>query len=119
MKQRRDFVTNSSSSSFICVAKIEKVDELYEYMKEEFGKFGVRLLEENLTSGFKVKDSDYEWDEFKEFCEENDIEIEDNAMYLSASFIEWSTEGDTEGEDAFLYKNIPNSYKEELLYGGC
>lgn len=118
MKQRRDFVTNSSSSSFICVAKIENVDDLYTYMKEEFGKFGVRLLEENLTPGSKVKESKWDWDEFKEFCEENDVEIEDNTMYLSASFIEWTTDGDTDGEDAFLYRNIPDEYKEELLNGG-
>ncbi len=119
MKQRKDFVTNSSSSSFICVAKIEKIEELYEYMKEEFGKFGVRLLNENLTSGADVKNSKWDWDEFKEFCEENGVIIENEAMYLSASFIEWTTEGDTEGEDAFLYRNIPDSYKKELLCGGC
>ena len=46
MKIRRDFVTNSSSSSYVCVAKVDLCDELREYMKEEFGKFGLRLLDE-------------------------------------------------------------------------
>lgn len=34
MKIRRDFVTNSSSSSYVCVARVDLCDELREYMKE-------------------------------------------------------------------------------------
>ena len=40
-------------------------------------------------------------------------------MYLQASFIFWSTEGDTEGDDAWLYNHIPNEFKEEIYEGSA
>lgn len=116
MKIRQDFVTNSSSSSYICVAKINLTDELRTYMKEEFGRFGERLLNEMLDTGAEIKNAEYhpiteELDE--EFVEE----LEDDAYYLTASFIEWTNDGDTEGDDAFLYENIPDEFMEEIYSG--
>ena len=39
-------------------------------------------------------------------------------MYLQASFIEWTNDGDTEGDDAWLYQHIPSEFKEEVYEGG-
>lgn len=115
MKIRKDFVTNSSSSSFICVAKVNDCKELRDYMKEEFGRFGERLLNNYLVTGKDIKENKWDYDIFKEYCEENNVAIEDNSIYLQARFISWSTEGDSEDDDAFLYNNIPDEYMETIF----
>lgn len=114
MKIRRDFVTNSSSSSYLCIAKIDLSDELRAYIKEEYGKYGERLLAEQLETGTQIKSNVYS--EIRDYFEDEGRldELEDDAHYLSARFIEWTNEGDTDGDDAFLYNIIPDQFKEEL-----
>lgn len=114
MKIRSDFVTNSSSSSYVCIAKVDLTDELRAYMKEEFGKFGERLLKEQLESGKSIRETPYS--ETFEIMEQNGLlgQLEDGTFYLQASFVEWSNDGDQNGEDAFLYENLPDRFKHEI-----
>ena len=115
-----DYVTKSSSSSFICVAKIDKTEELMNEMKEEYGKYGMSLLEKYLESGAEIKsqvDDDWKYEEFVDYCNENGIGIRDDDVYLIASFYAWTTEGDMEGDDAWLYNHFPKEYMEEIYEG--
>lgn len=117
MKVRTDFVTNSSSSSFICVAKVNNSSKLLEHFKEEYGKYGIGLLDEYLVTGKDILNDKYDYEEFRDYCEENKIKVSEDSLYLQASFIYWTSEGDTEGDDAWLYKHIPDEFKEELYDG--
>lgn len=117
MKIRLDYVTNSSSSSYVCIAKVDMCDELREYMKEEFGKFGLRLLDEYVRTGAEIKKSEYNRIyEILEYSGELDS-LEDDKHYLDASFVVWTSDGDTDGNDAFLYSHIPEKYMEEIYHG--
>jgi hypothetical protein len=125
LRERKDYRFNHLKTNEKTPGKSEPYflslddTERIEYFKEEYGKYGLRLLDEHLVSGKDIKADEYwNYDKFKEHCEESDIEIVDTDMYLQASFIEWTNDGDTEGDDAWLYQHIPSEFKEEIYEGG-
>lgn len=122
MKIRTDYVTNSSSSSFVCVAKVNKNDELMKYMKEEYGKYGLSLMDEYIVTGEKMKETrnhNWKYKEFLDYCKRNNLQVEDTDSFLCASFYAWTTEGDVDGNDAWLYDHIPDKYMEKMYEGEC
>lgn len=117
MKFREDFVTNSSSSSYIVIAKVDMCPALLDEMKEEYGKYGIRMLDENIITG---KDLVKGAEEYGCYDCETYIEnyaIEEDDYYIKARFYTWTTEGDTNGEDAWLYEHIPEQYLSNIYEG--
>lgn len=114
MKFRLDFVSNSSSSSFICVAKIDVCQELIDFIREEYGKFGANILENNLVSGKELKNG-YDGEDYEDFFDGTDVELDDDAMYLVGTFIAYTTDGDQNDDDAWLLERIPKKFKEEVF----
>ena len=78
------------------------------------------MLDKYLETGEEIKSHvshNWEYEEFVDYCNRNDIEIRDDDSYLIARFYAWTTEGDVEGDDAWLYNHFPKKYMEEIYEG--
>ena len=125
MKIRLDYVTNSSSSSFVICAKVNLCDSLEKHMSEEYGKYGTTLLKEHLlTSDTVLNDieADHEWIDDNYIGEDDAQEIkrliekDPDSCYLFATVYIEDTEGGVFPDDAlWLYSHIPSEYKERIF----
>ena len=115
MKFREDFVTNSSSSSYIVIAKVDICPALLDEMKEEFGKYGIKMLDENVITGKELIEKAEESWEVDQYVE--DYDVKEDGYYITAKFYTYSTDGDTDGEDAWLYERLPEQYLSDVYEG--
>lgn len=115
MKFREDFVTNSSSSSYIVIAKVDMCPALLDEMKEEFGKYGIKMLDENVITGKELIEKAEESWEVDQYVE--DYDVKEDGYYITAKFYTYSTDGDTDGEDAWLYERLPEQYLSDVYEG--
>lgn len=115
MKFRNDFVTNSSSSSYIIVSKVNYCQELLDYMKEEHGNHGLRLLNELVVTGAKIRkdNPDDMLDRFE--CYDALDRLVDEDKYLYARFVTYTDGDDFDGDDAWLHEHIPEEYLQEIF----
>lgn len=138
MKIRTGFVSNSSSSSFVVVYKVNVTDELKKYMAEEFGKYGTKLLkdyvadkketledwvsdyripknwEERLTGKVKEKNEEGEWDDDDDYHLTSVVsKLKEGEHYLTIDRVYNSNDWeDMNRSDSWLADHIPAEFKE-------
>jgi hypothetical protein len=103
MKIRSDFVTNSSSSSFVCIYEVNDCAEFREALKEKMGTVGLELADRYLKKG-------------KDYYNDYELEIDDEKTYFQALHYTYSDDPDDFNQPAnFLEDYMPKEYVT-LLY---
>ena len=113
-KIRLDFVTNSSSSSYLVVYKINDFKEFRDYIKDEYGKCGLRLFENEMTT-LENMDKYYK-EQFINSLDDPD-NFDKNTILVAGNCYTYTTEEDQDSEVILLTQQLPKQFKE-LLYRG-
>jgi len=116
-KVRLDFITNSSSSSFVVIKKIDDCQEFRNLLKEELGNVGLKLANSFFKKGKDYRKYSDGGTELHDYIEESDFD--ENSSYLMSTHYTYSNDSDDfNGDDVFLSDKLPDCKFVKTIYQG-